>query len=152
MALSIADEYWNKFIQDTGADPEIRCSGDLCFDTEGIQNEEKLVLILSGKKTATFSTLASFLIDGEPLPVTGELYMVFDRSATPRCIIELESVNVVPFNEVTWGMAQQEGEDSSLEEWREKQKEYLEDEGAIVGFEFTPDIKLIFQTFRVVYK
>ena len=33
-----------------------------------------------------------------------------------------------------------------------KQKEYLEDEGAIVGFEFTPDIKLIFQTFRVVYK
>ena len=152
MALSIADEYWNKFIQDTGADPEIRCSGDFCFDTEGIQNEEKLVLILSGKKTATFSTLASFLIDGEPLPVTGELYMVFDRSATPRCIIELESVNVVPFNEVTWGMAQQEGEDSSLEEWREKQKEYLEDEGAIVGFEFTPDIKLIFQTFRVVYK
>lgn len=152
MALSIADEYWNKFIQDTGADPEIRCSGDLCFDTEGIQNEEKLVLILSGKKTATFSTLASFLIDGEPLPVTGELYMVFDRSATPRCIIELESVNVVPFNEVTWGMAQQEGEDSSLEEWKEKQKEYLEDEGAIVGFEFTPDIKLIFQTFRVVYK
>ena len=152
MALSIADEYWNKFIQDTGADPEIRCSGDLCFDTEGIQNEEKLVLILSGKKTASFSTLASFLIDGEPLPVTGELYMVFDRSATPRCIIELESVNVVPFNEVTWGMAQQEGEDSSLEEWREKQKEYLEDEGAIVGFEFTPDIKLIFQTFRVVYK
>ena len=152
MALSIADEYWNKFIQDTGVDPGIRCSGDLCFDTEGIQNEEKLVLILSGKKTATFSTLASFLIDGEPLPVTGELYMVFDRSATPRCIIELESVNVVPFNEVTWGMAQQEGEDSSLEEWREKQKEYLEDEGAIVGFEFTPDIKLIFQTFRVVYK
>ncbi len=152
MALSIADEYWNKFIQDTGADPEIRCSGDLCFDTEGIQNEEKLVLILSGKKTATFSTLSSFLIDGEPLPVTGELYMVFDRSATPRCIIELESVNVVPFNEVTWGMAQQEGEDSSLEEWKEKQKEYLEDEGAIVGFEFTPDIKLIFQTFRVVYK
>lgn len=152
MALSIADEYWNKFIQDTGADPEIRCSGDLCFDTEGIQNEEKLVLILSGKKTATFSTLASFLIDGEPLPVTGELYMVFDRSATPRCIIELESVNIVPFNEVTWGMAQQEGEDSSLEEWKEKQKEYLEDEGAIVGFEFTPDIKLIFQTFRVVYK
>ena len=152
MALSIADEYWNKFIKETGADPEIRCSGDLCFDTEGIQNEEKLVLILSGKKTATFSTLSSFLIDGEPLPVTGELYMVFDRSATPRCIIELESVNVVPFNEVTWGMAQQEGEDSSLEEWKEKQKEYLEDEGAIVGFEFTPDIKLIFQTFRVVYK
>lgn len=152
MELSVADSFWQKFITDTGRDPEIRCSGDLCFDSEGISNDEKLVLIMTGRKTATFSTLASFLIDGEPLPVSGELYMVFDRSGTPRCIIELESVNIVPFNEVTWGMAQQEGEDNSLEEWKEKQKEYLEDEGAVVGFEFAPDIKLIFQTFRVVYK
>ena len=35
---------------------------------------------------------------------------------------------------------------------REKQQEYLTDEGAVLGFEFTPDIKLVFQTFHVVYK
>lgn len=152
MNLSIADEYWQNFLKDTGRDPEMRCSGDLCFDAEGIQNDEKLVLITTGKKTATFSTLASFSIDGEPLPVSGEIYMVFDRSGTPRCIIEVDSVNIVPFNEVTWGMAQQEGEDSSLEEWREKEQEYLEYEGQVVGFQFTPDIKLVFQTFNVIYK
>ena len=28
---------------------------------------------------------------------------------------------------------------------KERKQEYLEDEGAILGFEFTPDIKLVFQ-------
>ena len=60
-------------------------------------------------------------------------------------------MNIVPFNEVTWEMAQQEGEDENLEGWREKYREYLEDEGAVVGFEFSPDIRLVFQTFHVVY-
>ena len=67
-------------------------------------------------------------------------------------VIELESVNIIPFNEVTWEMAQKEGEDESLQAWREKHQEYLEDEGAVLGFEFTPDIKLVYQTFKVVYK
>jgi uncharacterized protein YhfF len=49
-------------------------------------------------------------------------------------------------------MAKQEGEDEKLQAWREKQQEYLTDEGAVLGFEFTPDIKLLFQTFHVVYK
>ena len=48
-------------------------------------------------------------------------------------------------------MAQKEGEDSSLDEWKEKQKENLEDEGSILGFSFSEDLKLVYQTFRVVY-
>ena len=48
-------------------------------------------------------------------------------------------------------MAKQEGEDENLEEWRQKKQEYLEDEGAVLGFEFSPDIKLVFQKFSVVY-
>ena len=49
-------------------------------------------------------------------------------------------------------MAQKEGEDKDLQEWKERKREYLEDEGAVLGFEFTPDIKLVFQTFKVVFK
>ena len=43
-------------------------------------------------------------------------------------------------------------EDENLGQWKEKKQEYLEDEADILGFEFTPDIKLVFQTFKVVYK
>ncbi|MCR5189285.1 MAG: ASCH domain-containing protein [Treponema sp.] len=150
--MTLADEYWNKFIKDTGRSPEDRCAGDLCFEAKGFVGDELVSLVLSEKKTAFFTPWATYTIDQEPLPVSGELYLVFDRSNTPRCVIEIQSVNVIPFDEVTWSMAQQEGEDQDLESWRDKKREYLEEEGHIVGFDYTPDIKLVFQTFKVIYR
>lgn len=152
MALSSADEFWQKFIQETGTDPDSKCAGDLTFESAGFTNDAQIANILSGQRTAIFSTFASYSVDGEPLPVSGELYLVFDRGNNPRAVIEIESVNILPFNEITWGMAQKEGEDENLEQWRIRQQENLEEEGEIVGFEFSPEIKIIFQTFRVLYK
>lgn len=146
------DEYWFKFLKDTNRSNEDKCAGDLNFEAKGFLGDELLTLVLADKKTAFFSSWATYAIDQEPLPVTGELYIVIDRANNPRCIIEIESVAVLPFNEVTWEMAKQEGEDENLEAWREKEQEYLEDEAAVLGFEFTPDMKLVFQTFRVIYK
>ena len=146
------DEYWNKFIADTGRSEDDRCAGDLHFQTEKFRSDQLISLILADKKTAFFTSWATYSIDQEPLPVSGELYVVLDRSNTPRCVIETQSVEVVPFNEVTWEMARLEGEDEDLGQWKERKQEYLEDEGAILGFDFTPDIKLVFQTFKVVYR
>lgn len=146
------DEYWNKFLKETGRDPEEKCAGDLFFDAKGIFGDELVSLVLGGRKTAFFSSFAGFEIDREPLPVSGELYILTDRSNAPRCVIELDSVNIIPFCDVTWGMAQKEGEDENLQAWREKKQESLEDEGDILGFTFTPDIKLVFQVFHVVYR
>lgn len=146
------DEYWNKFLAETGRDTEDKCAGDLFFEAKGFVGTELITLVLSDKKTAFFTSWSTYAIDQEPLPVSGELYIVVDKTNTPRCVIEIQSVNVIPFNEVTWEMAQLEGEDENLGAWRERQQEYLEDEGAVLGFEFTPDIKLVFQTFKVVYK
>lgn len=152
MALSAADEFWQKFINETGADPESKCAGDLTFESAGFTNDAQVSNILSGQRTAIFSTFASYSVDGEPLPVSGELYLVFDRGNNPRAVIEIESVSILPFDEITWGMAQKEGEDENLEEWRLRQQENLEEEGEIVGFKFSPELKIIFQTFRVLYK
>ncbi len=146
------DQYWNNFIKDTGRKESDRCSGDLIFEAKGFVSDELIALVISGKKNAFFTTWATYTIDGEPLPLSGELYVVLDRANNPRCIIETESVEIVPFNQVTWEMAKLEGEDQNLEEWRQKKIEYLEDEGAILGFEFTEDIKLVFQRFKVVYR
>lgn len=146
------DEYWNKFIQDTGRSTEDKCAGDLCFEAKGFVGDELIALILGNKKTAFFTSWATYSIDQEPLPVSGELYVVLDRANKPRCVIETEAVNIIPFNEVTWNMAQKEGEDADLAEWKARKQEYLEDEGAVLGFEFTPDIKLVYQTFKVIYK
>lgn len=146
------DEYWNNFIEKTGRSSEDKCAGDLNFEAKGFVGDEMIALVLGNKKTAFFTSWATYAIDQEPLPVSGELYVVLDRANTPRCIIETESVNIIPFNEVTWNMAQQEGEDENIEQWRERKREYLEDEGAVLGFDFTPDIKLVFQTFKVIWR
>lgn len=146
------DEYWNKFLSAKGLDPDTKCAGDMFFEAKGFVSDELNALVISGQKTAFFSSYATFAIDQEPLPLSGELYIVVDRANTPLCVIELESVNIIPFNEVTWEMAKQEREDENLEAWREKKQEALEDEGAVLGFDFTPDIKVVFQTFKVVYK
>lgn len=150
--MDYLDEYWEKFLKDTGRSPDERCAGDINFEAKGFVGDELISLVLSGQKTALFSSFATFAIDQEPLPVSGELYIILDRADNPVCVIELESVNIIPFNEVTWGMAQKEGEDENLESWREKKRQYLEDEGAILGFDFSMDIKLVYQTFKVVYK
>ena len=146
------DEFWHKFITDKNLPQETKCAGDLFFEAKGFVGDELTALVISGQKTAFFSSYATFAIDQEPLPVSGELYIVVDRAQEPVCVIELESVNVLPFNEVTWEMAKQEGEDENLEAWREKHQEYLEDEGAVLGFEFSPDIKVVFQSFKMIYR
>lgn len=152
MALSEADLFWEKFLKETGRDPDTGCAGDLTFESKGFTNDAQIANILTGHRTGIFSSFASYSVDGEPLPVSGELYLVFDRGNNPRAVIQIDSVNILSFNEVTWGMACQEGEDSNLEEWRIRQQENLEEEGEIVGFKFTPDMKIIFQTFTLLYK
>lgn len=152
MVLSEADKFWQQFIKATGRNPEIGCAGDLFFEAKGFTNDAQVANILSGKRTAIFSSFASYSVDGEPLPVSGEYYLVFDRGNNPRAVIQIESVDILPFNEIPWSLAQKEGEDENLEQWRARTQENLEEEGDIVGFTFSPDIKLIVQTFSVVYK
>lgn len=150
--MTDVDEFWYRFIENTGRSPDDRCAGDLNFEAKGFVGDEMITLVLTGRKTAFFTSWATYAIDQEPLPISGELYVVLDRNNKPRCVIETESVAVIPFNEVTWEMAAKEGEDENLGAWKEKKQEYLEDEGAILGFEFSPDIKLVYQTFKLIYK
>ena len=146
------DLYWKNFLSDTGRDEDEKCAGDLFFEAKGFVGNELLALVLSGKKTAFFTSWPTYAIDKEPLPVSGELYVVLDYQQTPRCVIETQSVEIVPFNEVTWSMAQLEGEDEDLGQWKERKREYLEEEGHILGFDFSEDMKLVFQTFKVIYR
>ena len=56
------------------------------------------------------------------------------------------------FKDVTWQIAEKDGESSSIEEWRENYREYLEEEADIVGFEFSEDTPVVIEEFEVVYK
>ena len=98
--MTVLDEYWQKFLKSTNRDEEEKCSGDLFFEAKGFVSDQLTALVLSGKKTAFFTSFATYAIDQEPLPVSGELYIVVDRANNPVCVIEITSVTVLPFNEI----------------------------------------------------
>lgn len=145
-------EYWDDFVKKSGLEDEAKYAGDFGFEARGFAGTERLASVLAGKKTAAFFSYASFAVDNEELPVSDEHYIVLGADREPLCIIKTTSVQVLPYDQVTWEMAQKEGEDSSLEEWRQKTRENLEEEGDLVGFDFTPDLKLIYMEFKVVHR
>ncbi len=143
-------ECWEKFIKESGLDGQAKYAGSFGFEARGFAGTERLAALLAGKKTAAFFSFATFAIDNEELPVSDEYYIVLGANKEAACVIKTTAVQILPYNQVAWEMAAREGEDSTLEEWRERTRENLEDEGAVVGFEFSPDIKLVYVEFEVV--
>ena len=41
------DEYWNRFIKETGRSEEDRCAGDLNFEAKGFVGDELITLVLT---------------------------------------------------------------------------------------------------------
>lgn len=147
------NEFWKSYLKVAGlSEDNAVYSGELCFEDSGFAGRTQLSLLLSGAKTATFTPLDVIEINREALPVPGEVYVVLDSNEEPCCIIELTDVNIIPLNEISWDLAQRDGENESLSEWQDKMKEYLEDEADLCGFEARDDSKIVCEIFRMIYK
>lgn len=115
------------------------------------QADGLLALVLAGIKTGTASYGWDYEKDGEPLPVAGGHDIVLDGSGEPRAVLLTESVEVVPFDEVTSEHAYAEGEDDrTLESWRRIHREFFEDH-IDVGRPFSGDMPMVCERFRVLY-
>lgn len=145
-------DFWKKFLKDTGRDKDEIFSGEFSFADTGNKGEALLSLVLSGKKTATLAAYDAYEIDREPLPVVGELSIVEDQNGIPVCVIETVDVNIIPFEDINWGMAEREGEDADFEQWKERRSEYFEEDAAVMGYEYSPHMKVVFEIFRVIYR
>ena len=49
-------------------------------------------------------------------------------------------------------MAEKEGEEDSFESWKESHNEFFEYDAEIMGYEFKPDMPVVFEEFKVIYK
>jgi len=118
--------FWNDYASSTGGADEGRFYEAFCFgDSEELAGE-LAELVLCGTKRATAGSVWSVEAEGRRLPRPGDLSIVTDWSGQPLCVIETQSVDVVPFREVTAEFAAAEGEgDGSLSYWREAHRRYL---------------------------
>jgi uncharacterized protein YhfF len=78
--------------------------------------------------------------------------VVLDGGGEPLCIIEAVEISIRKYNEVDAVFAREEGEgDLSLQYWREVHKNFFSRVLPKIGKEFSEDIPLVCERFRVIY-
>lgn len=145
--------FWAEFAQATdGADEERFYEACFFSDSEEMANE-LAELVLQGTKRATAGALWSYEAAGQRLPQTGDLSIVTNWSGHPLCVIQTQSVGVMPFRAVTADFAATEGEgDGSLSFWQQTHREFFSRECASAGREFTESMCVVCERFAVVYR
>jgi|SRR5690625_241951 len=113
---------------------------------------ELLRLVLIGQKKATASSLCSYVLKGERNPKVGDLSIVIDWEGIPKYVIKTTAVNILPFSDMTYDICKREGEDDSLESWQDGHTRFFKEEGKEVGYDFSPDMPVVFEDFEVVYQ
>ena len=146
-----ADAYWNQFLQEKGLGQDIAYIECFHFDLTAHWANALLQLVLEGKKRATASSLHYFGNNNLPLPKAGDYSIVTDWAGTPHCVIRTTKVTILPFQNVTWELCKKEGEDESLESWQRGHMHFFTEDGKAEGYEFTPEMPVVFEEFELVY-
>ena len=107
----------------------------------------------SGNENRHLLALWEWEAEGNPIPQEGYDTIALDGSGEPLCIIETVEVTIRKYNEVDADFARDEGEgDLSLNYWREAHKNYFSRVLPKIGKEFSEDMPLVCERFRVIYK
>lgn len=115
--------------------------------------DELGALIVQGTKTATCSALWEWEAEGNPVPKVGYLTIALDGRGEPLCIVETTEISIHNYNEVNADFAREEGEgDLSLNYWREAHRNYFSRVLPKINKEFSEDMPLVCERFRVIYK
>jgi len=147
--------YWEKFLASLPADSPYRSKSYVAESWgDGPEMADELgALIVLGIKTATCSAVRAWEAEGNPIPKDGYITVALDGRGEPLCIVETYEITIRKYNEVDADFARAEGEgDLSLEYWREAHKRYFSRTLAKIGKEFSEDMPLVCERFRVIHK
>lgn len=152
MTQAEIESYWENFL---AAHPSYRGKPYIVepFGDNPALADELGNLVLSGRKSATCSAVWEYEVNGEPFPQVGTLWLVLDGRNEPMCVVETIEVTVRAYNEVDEDFARAEGEDDlTLASWREGHRRFFTRTLTTIGRDFSEDMPLICERFRVIYK
>ncbi|MFT9846150.1 ASCH domain-containing protein [Aneurinibacillus sp. REN35] len=107
-------------------------------------------LVVEGKKTATTSGFVFYELEKEPIPQAGEYNIVLDGQVKPVAVIQIQSVEVVPMNEVTEEFALAEGE-GDYRFWWDAHEKFFTKLLKEYSVEFSPHMLVVCERFKNVY-
>ena len=146
------NEFWQEFLTSAKLDSSTKYLDCFHFDLTEEWANKLLALVLEGKKKATASSLYSFEKTLGRLPQVGDYSIVTDWDGNPRCVIETIAVTILPFNEMTYDICKREGEDDTLESWKEGHRHFFTEDGKEEGYEFSETMPVVFEDFVVVFR
>jgi uncharacterized protein YhfF len=147
--------YWQSFLSTLPGDSSYHTK---TYVAEGwgdspAMADELGALIVQGTKTATCSALWEWQAEGNPTPPVGLVTIALDGRGQPLCIVETVDVTIRKYNEVDADFARAEGEgDLSLHYWREAHRNFFSRVLPKIGKEFSEEMPLVCERFRVIYK
>ncbi|MBA9028365.1 MULTISPECIES: ASCH domain-containing protein [Bacillaceae] len=106
-------------------------------------------LVVEGKKTATTSGFVFYELEKEALPQSGEYYIVLNGQDDPVAVIQIQSVEVVPMNEVTEEFALAEGE-GDYQFWWDAHEKFFTQLLKEYDKEFSPNMLVVCERFKKV--
>lgn len=110
-------------------------------------------LVSQGEKRATATSRWWFEANNQELPRVGDCFIVTDWGGIAVCVVEIEKIEVIPFNKVTSEFAAIEGEgDKSLRYWKKVHWDYYHRESADSTFEPSVDMLIVCEYFCVVFR
>jgi uncharacterized protein YhfF len=147
--------YWHKFLSTLAEDSpyHIKAYSEGGYGDSPELANELIQLVLIGKKTATCGSLWEWEAEGKPLPKVGDVWVELDGNGNPVCITETIEVTIQNYNGMNADFARAEGEgDLSLDYWREAHKNFFSRVLPKFGREFSEDMPLVCEQFKVIYK
>lgn len=148
------DSYWNEYLLTL---PEGERQ-QTYYEAESWGNSDELAdviatVIFSGAKTTTSRLEWEREKSNDPIDKIGNKSIVLDAKQRPVCIVELTDVFIKPFNQVDAAFVYNYGEGSrDMDFWNKNMWEYYVEECTEIGLQATPDMPMICQVFKVIYK
>ena len=155
MTRETIEAYWQAFLSTLPHDSPYHTTKYVAegWGDSPAMADELGALIVQGSKTATCSAFWEWEAEGNPIPQAGLITIALDGHGEPLCIVESVEVTVRKYNEVEADFAREEGEgDLSLNYWREAHKNYFSRVLKKIDREFSEDMPLVCERFRVIYK
>lgn len=155
MSNTLIDKYWSEFLNSLPEDernPDMNYTAEQWGDSSDLANRLSS-LILSGKKTASCSSLWEHEKEGSQIPETGMYTIVLNGKSEPVCIVETTDVQIMPFEKVDESFAFLEGEgDRSLEYWRSAHWNFFTRSLEKIDLQPKMNMPVVCEKFKLVYK
>lgn len=144
-------QFWDEFIQLHQLSKDTKCYDFCIFGIRKETIDELTNLVLSKQKTATTSAVDAYE-NSDHFPKVGDYSLVLDFDRNPVAVIKTISIELHPFNQVTWDFAKLEGEDLNLQSWQNNHRKFFKEEAIELSYEFKEDMLVLTETFELVFR